>query len=109
MKLRFDVDQAECLRKGIDCPKSIVTVDVTPAELNQQQREAIADRMDGIDVLRLSWRHPVANGFQFLRTKASKKMQTAYRVEAKAPTFDALWEAIQQEETTLEAVPIEKE
>jgi hypothetical protein len=50
MKLRFGVNQAECFRKGINCPKSITTVEVDPAELPQSVRDLIADRLSGIDV-----------------------------------------------------------
>jgi hypothetical protein len=54
MKLRFEVDQAACFRKGIDCPKSIVTIEVDPDQISQEERDLIADRMDGIDIHQLS-------------------------------------------------------
>jgi hypothetical protein len=53
MKLRFSVDQAECFRNGIDCPKSIVTIEVEPANLSDEERILIADRLIGIDVCSL--------------------------------------------------------
>ncbi|MEO5802141.1 MAG: hypothetical protein ABIR24_01320 [Verrucomicrobiota bacterium] len=53
MKLRFAVDQAACFRKGIDCPKSIVTIEVDPKNISEQQRNLIADRLVGIDVAQL--------------------------------------------------------
>lgn len=53
MKLRFKVNQAECLKRGIDAPKSIVTVEVNPKELPQKDRDLIAKHMDGIDVCKL--------------------------------------------------------
>lgn len=53
MKLRFQVDQAACFRKGIDCPKSIVTVEVDPKSLTPEERNLIADRLTGIDVCSL--------------------------------------------------------
>jgi alpha-galactosidase len=46
MKLRFKVSQAECFRRGIDAPKSIVTIKVEPARLFQEERILIADRLD---------------------------------------------------------------
>ena len=52
MQLRFRVNQAEAFRRGISVPKSIVRVDVEPAELDQKIRNLIADRMIGIDVCR---------------------------------------------------------
>jgi len=48
------VNQAECLRRGIDAPKSIVTIEVIPAEIPPELRELIAKRMSGIDVCELS-------------------------------------------------------
>jgi hypothetical protein len=54
MKIRFEVDQADCLRNGIDCPKSIVQIDVDPSKMSQAHRDLIADRMQGIDVYKLS-------------------------------------------------------
>jgi hypothetical protein len=54
MKLRFKIDQAECLRRGIDAPKSIVTIEVNPADMSAEDRNLIADRMCGIDVLPLT-------------------------------------------------------
>src|SRR6266404_5510052 len=51
MKFRFKVDQAACLRAGIDCPNSIVSIDVNPSELPQEDRDLIADRLyEGINV-----------------------------------------------------------
>lgn len=50
MKLRFEVDQAACFRRGIDAPTSIVHIEVDPALLTEEARGLIADRMRGIDV-----------------------------------------------------------
>jgi hypothetical protein len=53
VKLRFSVDQAEAFRLGIDVPKSIVTIDVTPSDVDAKTRHLIADRLEGIDVVQL--------------------------------------------------------
>jgi hypothetical protein len=45
MKLHFAVNQGECLRRGIDCKSSTVTVEVDPADLPEDERDLIADRM----------------------------------------------------------------
>ena len=50
MQLRFRVNQAEAFRQGVNVPKSIVTVEVDAAALPDEERNLIADRMDGIDV-----------------------------------------------------------
>ncbi len=53
MILRYRVNQAGCFRAGIDCPRSIQTLEVDPSRLPQGERDLIADRLDGIDVLEL--------------------------------------------------------
>jgi hypothetical protein len=94
MKLRFEVDQAEAFRRGIDVPKSIVTIEVNPADLSQEQRNLIADRLDGIDVCRLAG---VLDGLldgKPLRDRHGK----LFRILAKLPTFESLMEAIAEDE-----------
>jgi hypothetical protein len=53
MKLRFKVNQGEALRQGVDAPTSVVTIEVHPKQLTQEERNLLADRMDGIDVRQL--------------------------------------------------------
>jgi hypothetical protein len=53
MKLRFEVDQAESFRLGVDRPKSIVSIEVNPADVPQEAREIIANHLVGIDVVEL--------------------------------------------------------
>jgi hypothetical protein len=93
MLLRFKVDQAECFRRGIDAPRSIVTVPVNPADLTQADRDLIADRLDGIDVCRLGLSDSSGTPW---------KMQTddgePDHVVASAPTFDGLMEALRKDE-----------
>jgi hypothetical protein len=84
MKLRFEVNQAECLRRGIDCPKSIVTVEVNPAELSQEIRDLLAVRMRG--------------GIDVCRRDSSIFIAPQDRLVADAPTFDALVEAVRKDE-----------
>lgn len=54
MFLRFRINQAEALRRGIDAPRSIVGIEVDPAKLTQADRNLIADRMEGINVCKLT-------------------------------------------------------
>lgn len=51
MKIRFKIDQADMFRRGIDAPKSIVTLEVNPADIAPDKRELIARHMRGIDVV----------------------------------------------------------
>jgi hypothetical protein len=95
MKLRFDVDQAACLRKGIDCPNSIVSVQIDPSKLPQEQRERIADRLVGIDVCAL-----IDTG----KDKPSLNMAgdgKPIRIVANGPAFEDLWAAICENEEEL--------
>lgn len=112
-KLRFGLDQATLMRKGIACPKSTHIVEVDPATLTQKQRDLIADRLsNGIDVVQLKWDHfsldPVTKiqSYMGCRTKTSEKEQTGNRIIATAPTFEALMEAIEADEKRLNAEPI---
>lgn len=74
MKLRFKVNQAECFRHGINCPKSIVVIEVDPSTLDIPTRCVIADHLVGIDVV---------------KSKEPKEL-----VEALTPDFEGLFEAI---------------
>lgn len=86
MKLRFAVNQAEAMRRGIDAPKSIVTIDVDPATLPQEERDLIADRMQGIDVCELSSAKPASH--------RQWEDGSPRHVVALEPTYDALMEGI---------------
>jgi len=92
MKLRFEVNQAEAFRQGIDVPKSIVTIEVNPAEISQEQRNLIADRLDGIDVC------PLVDDGVLGRKPARNCDGKPFRIMAKLPTFDSLMEAITEDE-----------
>jgi hypothetical protein len=97
MKLRFEVDPAERFRNGIDCFKSIVTLDVNPAELPDEQRDLIANHLLGSDIVA----HGVSSG-------ARKKYVRHYTdgnpvlVRAKSPTLGGLIEAIRANDATVE-------
>ena len=97
MKLRFEVDQAACLRAGIDCPKSIITVEINPAKLPQKERDVIADRLEGIDVRKL------ANGINpLLKGEERKPYKADGRIVSKTPTYEGLLAAILENEMELE-------
>ena len=85
MKLRFEVDQAEAFRRGVDCPNSIIILDVDPATLSQEVRNKIADRLSGIDVVATE----MCGGKRF---KSAKKIKTTL------PTFESLMEAVDNDE-----------
>jgi hypothetical protein len=101
MKLRFAVNQAEAMRRGIDAPKSIVTIDVDPAKLSQEERDLIADRMEGIDVCLLASASPA---------RASRRMNwedgSPRHVVALEPTYDALMEGIRDNQLEVDPFTI---
>ena len=96
MKIRFEVDQAEAFRQGIDCPKSIVTLDVNPSTLNQEQRSLLADALSGIDVVRRYF----YDG-EVIKGHPMKELLAAHvdpeRIVASAPALEALMAAVQRE------------
>ena len=51
MKVRFEVNQAEAFRRGIDAPNSIVEIDLDPTKLDKRTRDLIADRLEGIKLI----------------------------------------------------------
>jgi hypothetical protein len=51
MKIRFKIDQADRFRRGLDTPKSIISIEVKPADLPQETRDLIARHLEGIDVV----------------------------------------------------------
>ena len=97
MKLRFEVDQASCLRKGIDCPNSIITVEVDPAKMPQKERDLIADRLEGIDVCAL-W-SPGSLG-EIKKTMSSDGKP--YRIKAKTPDYSGLMEVVLENQASVE-------
>lgn len=103
MKLRFQVDQAECLRNGIDCPKSIVMLEINPAELAQPQRDLLADRLDGIDVCELGFKDgQTIKVYDYGATDEEKtnnrKPARPLKLKATSPDFKGLMEAVLKNE-----------
>lgn len=89
MKLRFEVDQADSFRRGIDRPKSIVSIDVNPADIPEDQRTLLANHLDGIDVLEFFHHHgEVIKGYRL--KELSYTSREPKRIVAKAATLDAL-------------------
>ena len=98
MELRFRVNQAEAFRQGINVPKSIVTVEVDAAAISPEERNLLADRMDGIDV---------CTGYiddeGRVRPMGRPVDRKAYLVEAMLPTYEALIEAVRKDNEKLKA------
>lgn len=95
MKLRFKVDQGEALRQGVDAPTSVVTIEVDPKTLTQEERTVLADRMDGIDVRELYLHSPATTGHP---TQAPTVKRNLSHITATLPTFQALMAAIRANE-----------
>ena len=98
MKLRFKIDQAEALRQGVDAPTSVVTIEINPKKLTQEQRTLLADRMDGIDLRKL-WRlSPMGSLLHRQQNQADEIMQTGEHIVASAATFEPLMAAFRANE-----------
>ena len=110
MKLRFEVNQAEAFRRGINIEKSVHVIDVDPSTLDQDKRNLIADRLEGIDVCQLYvpdqlWDPDLLQHFPNVKLDAVKRFDDNDRpilVVAQEATADALIEAIQKEGISLE-------
>jgi len=97
MILRFEVNQAEAFRQGINVPKSTCHLEVDPATLDQTIRNLIADRMDGIDVCRLDvWGTEI-------RKVPSSPDSVWHRIVAHGPDFESLMAAIFENEADVTA------
>lgn len=93
MKLRFEVDQADSFRRGIDRSKSIVSIDVNPADLPEEARSLIADHLVGIDVLQFFYHNGEVIKGHPIRELAYTSREPKHIV-AKAVNIEALIEAI---------------
>ena len=104
MKLRFEVNQAEAFRAGIDCPQSVVSIDTDPTKLDEATRLAIAERMLGIDVYNLENTATVAesDGTGFIIRTAPVAVRKTRRLVASSPDFDGMMEAIRINQADLE-------
>jgi hypothetical protein len=98
MQLRFSVNQAEAFRHGVDCPSSIVQVEIDPARLDENSRRLIAERIQGIDVCELERRGDGARGLKLDYEPATLSLSVPVRIAAKAPTLEALMEAVKANE-----------
>src|ERR1017187_965697 len=88
MKLRFKINQADCLRRGIDAPKSIVTIELNSQALPAEARFLIAHHMDGIDVCILD-----DTGKPMHEQHGKDKMRPCL-IEATEPTLNGLLVAV---------------
>ncbi len=100
MKLRFNVDRAECVRRGIGAPRSVVIIEVNPADLKSEERHLIADRVDGMDVMQL-WVWQPTGG-------PPKLERTGGRIVAAEPTLDELLNAVRQNEDEVKREFVER-
>ena len=106
MKLRFQVNQSEAFRRGVDAPNSIVAVDVDPGKLDQRTRELISSRLRGIDVVQLAVDEEgnVIPRFQSLSEAEvqSGKKPKPILLMAEEPNFEALVAAAKENQAAVE-------
>jgi hypothetical protein len=89
MKLRFEVNQAEAFRRGIDCPTSVVMIEVDPSKLEQGPRNILARHLRGIDVVEM-------DAFE-----DGASIATTQRIIADDPTLDALMLAVMRNDSRI--------
>jgi hypothetical protein len=104
MKLRFEVDQAEAFRKGIDAPNSIVTIEVDPSPLPPDIRKLIADRLFGIEVCQLVPMIPPTEERLGTIHMVARKREPV-RIIATGVTFGDMMTAIRKNEDALGGHP----
>jgi hypothetical protein len=98
MTLRFEVNQAEAFRLGVNVPKSTCHLDVDPSKVSPTERNLIAIRLQGIDVCQLDEcgqkvrRSPQNTS----TTDADDAKGDTVRIVANLPTFKALMEAVKE-------------
>jgi hypothetical protein len=103
MKLRFEVDQAESFRRGINRPKAIVSIDVNPAEIPDGVRSLIANHLVGIDALQFFYHNgEVLKGYR--RKELSYTSREPERIVAKAANMDALLQAIKANDSLINQI-----
>ncbi len=98
MTLRFEVNQAEAFRQGVNVEKSTNHLDVNPVELSQEERNLIADRLAGIDVCKLK----VEYDGTVVKEHRRFEEDVSHRIAAKLPTYEGLIEAIRQNQAEVE-------
>jgi hypothetical protein len=70
MQILCEVNQTECLRRGIDAPRSTMKIEVDPAKLPEEIREFLADHLHEGDKL------SARDDFQLLRPDLLGFMET---------------------------------
>ncbi len=96
MTLRFEVNQAEAFRRGVNVPKSTCHLDVDPSKLSPTERNLIAIRLQGIDVCQLDecGQKVRRNPQNTPTTDADGETGDMVRIVANLPTLEALLEAV---------------
>jgi len=102
MTLRFEVNQAEAFRRGVNVQKSTNHIDVDPASITQEERNLIADRLHGIDVCELDdlgeKLFTTGNEWERVYKPFGGVFVHPKRIVSALPTFEALMEAVRENE-----------
>ena len=96
MKVLFEIEQSEGSHSGASkCHTSIVALDIDPATISQKDRDLLADRLIGINVCQL-WNDDMGT------TKSINRDGSPIRVVSKAPSYEALMEAVREDQEMAE-------
>lgn len=100
MKLRFDVNQAEAWRRGVDYHESLITIEIDPADLQAEQHKLLQDRLLGIDVCECEVRASGTLGPAVIWDGygLERRRELPRRIVAPLPTLGGLLEALREDE-----------
>jgi hypothetical protein len=103
MKLRFEINQVDSFRQGIDRPKSIVSIDINPADISEEMRSLIANHLVGIDVLQFFYHNgEIIKGYPI--KELSYTSRDPKRIIAKAANLESLIESIKANDNFIERI-----
>ena len=102
LKLRFEVNQAEAYRLGVDCSEPVVTLSLNPRTIPPRYRALLAARLVGPDICEAVLRADGSRGpavvWQAKTYGARRTRPLLCRLVVNLPTVQALWAALDEDE-----------
>ena len=105
LKLRFAVNQAAAQSHGIECDRPVVTIEIEPTLLTNEDKRRLGQRMLGIDVCEGVVRADGSKGPAFTWDRHTYQdpysNPTPVRLEAELPTLEGLLQALNKDDRRL--------
>lgn len=94
LKVRFEVDLTVCFLKGVDpLPEDrLVTLDVDPAQIPEDERSLIGERLEGGDLWQLS------------QGRFGRRCHRSARILSATPDYAGLMDAIREDEREVQRI-----